>query len=499
MSKFRVRFAPSPTGFLHIGGARTALFNWLFARHHGGTFILRIEDTDEVRSTLESVDAITDGMKWMGLDWDEGPYVEQHHDHSKEVTAADQKGKFGPYFQMVRHSQGNYSKHIEKLLADGKAYYCYCTPEELDEMRRSAQLAKRPPMYDRRCRDLSAEQRKEREAQGKKKVVRFKMPADGTTVVKDLVRGDVSFENKLLQDLVIQKTSGVPTYNFACVIDDHDMEMTHVIRAEEHLSNTPSQQCMYEALGWKPPLFAHLSMILGPDGSKLSKRHGATSVQEYRDQGFLPEALRNYLALLGWGTAESQDIFEGDELVKKFDLDRCQKNPATFDHAKLLWMNGEYLRKLTPAQVLDKAKPFLEKAGLSGVPREQLEKAFTLEREKVKLLAEVPKLVDFFFKDVAFDQPSVDKTLKPAGVRPLLEGLIEEIKNSSNGFTAKDIEALLKGYAVKKGVKNGAVFHPIRVAVSGRTQGPSLFEMLELLGKDTVLKRAQAALPLATP
>jgi glutamyl-tRNA synthetase len=288
----------------------------------------------------------------------------------------------------------------------------------------------------------------------------------------------------------------VPTYNFACVVDDHDMQITHVIRAEEHLSNTPSQMRMYEALGWTPPAFAHLSMILGPDGSKLSKRHGATSVQEYRDQGYLPEALRNYLALLGWATPDSQDLFGPGELERRFDLDRCQKNPATFDQAKLLWMNGEYLRRLSPEQLVEKAATFLEKAGLAGVPKERLVRAVALEREKVKLLSEVPKLVDFFFKPVEFDGPSVEKVLQQAGARKVLEGLLPEIR-AMDGFTRAAIEARLKGYAAKSSLKNAQVFHPVRVAVSGRTKGPSLFEMLELLGKDAVADRIQAALPLA--
>src|SRR6185436_12655980 len=347
----RVRFAPSPTGFLHIGGARTALFNYLFARRHKGVFILRIEDTDEVRSTRDSVDAILESMAWLGLAWDEGPVFEPG------LTGEDwkEKGGFTPYFQMRRVE--HYKKFISQLLDKEQAYPCFCTPEELDAMRRQAQLEKRPPRYDGRCRHLNDAQRKAAEAKGRKASIRFKMPEGGATVVRDLIRGEVSFENKLLQDFVIQKTAGGPTYNFACVVDDHLMEISHVIRGDEHLPNTPSQLQLYNALGWKPPEFAHLSMILGPDGAKLSKRHGATSVLEYRTQGFLPETMRNYLALLGWATPDSQQLFEAEELIAKFDLAGCQKNPATFDPQKLLWMNGTNIRKMSPEKLLEEAGP----------------------------------------------------------------------------------------------------------------------------------------------
>ncbi|MBI4423718.1 MAG: glutamate--tRNA ligase, partial [Elusimicrobia bacterium] len=369
----RTRFAPSPTGYLHIGGARTALFNWLLARHHGGAFVLRIEDTDEVRSTHESVDAILDSMAWLGLDWDEGPLL------AKRSGDWEEKGPYAPYFQTRRNE--HYRRATDQLLAAGRAYPCYCAPEELEAMRRQAMAEKRLPRYDGRCRALTEARRKDLEAEGRTASIRFRMPDDGATVVEDGIRGAVSFENKVLQDFVIRKTTGGPTYNFAVVVDDHLMEITHVTRGDEHLSNTPYQLQLYRALGWEPPRFAHLSMILGPDGSKLSKRHGATSVLEYRDQGFLPETMRNYLALLGWSTHESQQLFAGDELVAKFDLAGCQKNPATFDNQKLLWMNGEYIRRLQAQALVERALPFLEKAGLGGAPRAELERAAGLERE----------------------------------------------------------------------------------------------------------------------
>lgn len=479
MTKVRTRFAPSPTGFLHIGGARTTLYNWLYARRHGGDFVLRIEDTDEVRSTGDSVTAILRSIEWLGLNWDEGP-VDENSD----------KGPYAPYYQMKRVE--TYRRHLQELVSAGKAYRCYCTKEELDEMRRLAQLEKRPPRYDGRCRALSDAQRASLEAAGKKFSYRFKMPVDGVTVVDDRIRGKVSFQNELQQDLVVWKTTDGPTYNFACVIDDHLMEITHVVRGDEHLSNTPSQVQIYLALGWTPPTFAHLSMILGPDGSKLSKRHGATSVLEYRDQGYLPHTMRNYLALLGWSTSDSQQLFTDDELKSKFDLEHCQKSPATFDTVKLQWMNGEYIRQTPLPELIELAKPFLEKAGLLGLPGPALEKTIALEKEKFKLLSEVPALIEFFYKPVAFDPKAFDKVLKAPGAKDVLLGLADALKDFAP-FEDKALEARIRQFVADKGLKNGQVFHPIRVAVSGRTEGPTLFLMLEVMGRETVVARLKDA------
>lgn len=484
----RVRFAPSPTGYLHIGGARTALFNWLYARRMKGTFVLRIEDTDEVRSTPESVLAIVDSMRWLGLDWDEGPTA------PKAGGGFESKGPHSPYFQMERTDI--YKKYADQLLAEKKAYRCYCTKDELDAIRRQCTLEKRPPRYDGRCRHLTPEQRAKFEADGRLASVRLQMPDEGATVVHDQIRGDVSFENALQQDLVIVKTAGGPTYNFAVVVDDHLMGITHVVRGDEHLSNTPSQIQLYRALGWEPPVFAHLSMILGPDGQKLSKRHGATSVLEYRDQGYLPETMRNYLALLGWSTKDSQQLFEPAELVEKFDIAGCQKNPATFDPVKLNWMNGENIRKRTPAALLEDAWPFVDKAGLGGVAKDRLAAAVALEREKVKLLSEVPGLVDFFFKDVEYQPKAVEKVLKKEGAGKVLDGLAVALE-AFEPFQDKPLEARVRQFCEDEGLKPGQVFHPIRVAVSGRTEGPTLFGMMELLGKAEVLKRFKQARPLA--
>ena len=477
--KVRTRFAPSPTGFLHIGGARTTLYNWLFARHHKGEFVLRIEDTDEVRSTGDSVTAILDSIKWLGLDWDEGPIDEK-----------SDKGPYAPYYQMKRVDV--YRKHLEQLVAAGKAYKCYCTKEELDQMRKLAQLEKRPPRYEGRCRALSDAQRAQLEAAGKKFSYRFKMPAEGATIVDDQIRGKVSFENALQQDLVIWKTTDGPTYNFACVIDDHLMEISHVIRGDEHLSNTPSQIQIYYALGWQPPAFAHLSMILGPDGSKLSKRHGATSVLEFRDQGYLPHTMRNYLALLGWSTSESQQLFTDEDLIAKFGLEGCQKSPATFDTVKLQWMNGEYIRQMKSEELLRHAAPFLEKAGLKAGTGPDLAKAVALEHEKFKLLSEVPALVDFFYKPVEFSPKAMEKVLREPGVKDVLLGLAEAL-TAFSPFEDKALEAKIRQFTTDRGLKTGQVFHPLRAATTGRTEGPTLFLMLEVMGRDLVVSRLKDA------
>jgi glutamyl-tRNA synthetase len=494
--KFRLRFAPSPTGFLHIGGARTALFNWLYARRVGGTFILRIEDTDEVRSTEDSVQAILRGLSWLGLDWDEGPSLE-----SKDKV----RGEYGPYYQMQRLDL--YHKYSDQLLNEGKAYRCYCTPEELEAMRTRAMLAKRPPKYDGRCRTLTDERRKALEAEGKKPVIRFKTPTDGVTQFDDFVRGHVSFENALLDDFVLLKASGIPTYQFAVVVDDYLMKITHVARGDDHLSNTPRQILIMEGLGWgefaKNLKFAHLSMILGPDGSRLSKRHGATSVEEYQKLGYLPEAMLNYLALLGWSTEDSQQLFEKQELISKFSLDRCGKSAATFDPAKLLWMNGEYIRKATPEQLTQWAMPFLKDAGLvSGeLSADQfgyLRSCVALEQEKIKLLADVPHLVDFMLKDeLQYDEKSVEKVLKVPGMGGLLNEMADALEKLPE-FTAASTEKFARDFAAAKNMKPGAVFHPIRVSTSGRTQGPSLFHYLELLGKERSLKRMRGTVRMLT-
>ena len=481
----RVRFAPSPTGHLHIGGARTALFNYLLAKKHNGTFILRIEDTDEDRSTAESTRSIFESMLWLGLNWDEGA-----------MPAGAEKGAYGPYVQSAREAQGIYAKYSAQLLREGKAFRCYCSPDELEESRRKALTEKRDPVYDGRCRRLTEDQRGAFEAEGRKPVVRFMMPEEGAVGWTDLVHKEMKFENKVLSDFIIQKASGYPTYNFACVIDDHLMEITHVIRGDDHISNTPLQVHLYAAFGWKVPELGHLSMILGPDGTRLSKRHGATSVGEYRIQGYLPETMRNYLALLGWSNPESQQLFKKGELEEKFDLKGCQKSPAIFDPVKLDWMNGEYIRTLSREEFVGATGPYMDQFGLdvplSGVPRADI---IVLEQDKCKLLAELPAKVEFFFKDPVYNPEAVDSTLKKPEVPGILKG-IKEAYCALPEFKDVQIEAATRAFAKAGGLKAGQVFHPVRVALSGRTDGPTLFKMIEYLGKEESLKRLDKALAL---
>ncbi len=493
MTNVRVRFAPSPTGFLHVGGVRTAIFNWLFARHCQGKFILRIEDTDEVRSTNESVTAILQGMIWLGLNWDEGPVAIQDFEIKLE-----NKGDYGPYFQMQRLAI--YQKYAQQLAAEDKAYSCYCLPEELAFARAEAMKEKRPPKYNGRCRSLTAIQKKELAAQGRKPVIRFNTARTGTTKVNDLIRGEVSFDNNLLDDFVILKSSGIPVYNFAVVIDDHLMEISHVLRGDDHLSNTPRQILLYQTMGWDCPQFAHFPMILGPDGSRLSKRHGATSVSEYQDLGYLPEAVVNYLALLGWSTEDSQQLFTIPELVSKFSLEQCSKSAAIFDPKKLHWMNGEYVRKMPLENLVEAAEHWLKKtdwfAKLNELEdNESLKKAVALEHEKIKLLSDVPGLIDFFFKDdIEYDQKALDKILsKNKNAVDILKEILERLRAEEN-FTAVNLENLVRRFAEEKNIKTGEVFHPLRIAVSGRTTGPGLFTMLELLGKKKVDRRINQTL-----
>ncbi len=465
----RVRFAPSPTGYLHIGGARTALFNWLFARHHGGAFILRIEDTDRSRSTERAIEQIIESLSWLGLDWDEGPYRQTDH-------------------------LGRYQEVAQRLLDEGKAYKCYCTAEELDAMRKAQLERKETPMYDRRCLRLSEEQRRALEEQGRPAVIRFHSPDAGATVVRDLIRGDVSFENRILDDFIMVRADGIPTYNFAVVVDDHDMEVSHVLRGEDHLPNTPRQIQVFKAFGWELPQYAHLPMILGPDRSKLSKRHGAVGVEAYRDEGYLPEAMVNYLALLGWSWDEKTTIFSRDELIEKFSLDRVGKTAAVFDPVKLRWMNGYYIREIPLQELTDRAVPFLERAGydLSKVDRSWLEKLLYIGRERMELLADIARLGDFLFKPVEYDPEAVEKVLRKDGAYEVLSRA-HDVLRGLRDFEHGDIEAALRRLVEEMGLKAKEVFQPIRVAITGRTVSPPLFESLELLGQERTIDRIAKA------
>ena len=481
MNKVRVRFAPSPTGSLHIGGARTALFNWLFARHHNGTFVLRIDDTDTERSTEASYKEILAAMSWLGLDWDEGP---------------EKGGQFGPYLQSQRLEL--YRREAARLLNEGKAYLCYCTVEELAERRRQAQAEGRPPMYDRRCRYLTPADRTRLEQEGRQPVIRLAVPETGTTVVKDLIRGDVAFENATIDDFIIFKSNGMPTYNFATVIDDHLMQISHIIRAEEHLSNTPKQILVYQALAYELPAFAHVPMILAPDRSKLSKRHGATSVEEYRDEGYLPEAIINYLALLGWSPEGEEEIIPLEKIIEQFSLERVSKNAAIYDTKKLTWINGHYLREGNLDRITRLALPFLQAKGLLPDPLPEkdynyVRSVIAAVRDRVKTLAEVADAASYFFTDVTnYEEKGIRKHFTRPGAAALLDEARERLATLPE-FNARAAEEAYRSLAEGKGISTGQLFHPTRLAISGRTMGPGLFEIMELLGRETVLARLDRA------
>jgi glutamyl-tRNA synthetase len=443
------------------------------------------------------------------MDWDEGPYseiptggaVELGEKPKEKKIEIKQKGKYGPYFQMKRLEL--YKEYAEELVQSGKAYRCYCLPEELEEMRKKALQEKRPPKYDGRCRNLTPEDEKRYKDEGRKPVVRFKIPQGGVTEFEDTVKGKVSFQNNLLDDFVMLKSSGSPTYNFAVVVDDHKMEITHVIRGDDHISNTPRQILLYEALGWDKPQFAHVPMILGSDGSRLSKRHGATSLEYYEKEGYLPEALMNYLALLGWATEDSQQIFDIEELKEKFSLERCAKSAAIFDLQKLLWMNGEYIRKMKAKELYDKAfQPFvihvMKKIWSDEKKYEEFEdkakKAISLEQEKIKLLKDIPYLISYMLKEDLenkdYEDEAKEKVLKVSGVKQILSDCRDRFARLKD-FSEEKIEQEVRNYAKESGKKTSEVFHPIRVAVSGRTRGPGLFALLSFLGKERVLKRIE--------
>jgi len=474
MNTVRVRFAPSPTGALHIGGVRTALFNWLFARHHKGTFILRIEDTDQARSTDESIKVIIDGMKWLGMDWDEGPSV---------LPDGTVKG----YRQTERMEI--YREYADRLQKEGKAYLCYCSPEELDARRKAAMAAGKPPKYDRTCFG-----RKE-PVPGRTPVLRFHSTDDGETVVRDLVRGAVTFENKQLDDLIIMRSDGFPTYNFAVVVDDVTMKISHVIRGDDHLNNTPRQIQIYRALGFEPPQFAHLPMILGSDKAKLSKRHGATAVTEYIDLGYLPEALVNYLSRLGWSHGD-QEIFSPKELIESFSLESVGKAPSVFNAEKLVWLNHHYIQQADHDRLAGLLLDLLKKDGVVSEGKEPdalwLNKLVKILTERSHTLVEMKTGAIPFIKDeIVMDEKAKTKHLTP-DVAPLLTELAGALK-TLEPFAHDAIEKAFNDLVTAKGIKLGKLAQPVRVALTGGTVSPGIHDVIEVMGKDKVLKRIEAA------
>jgi len=468
MENIRVRFAPSPTGTLHIGGARTALFNWLYARNKNGQLVLRLEDTDSLRSTEDSAAGILDGLRWLGLDWDEGP---------------DIGGPCGPYRQSERLSI--YQAYLQKLLDEGKAYYCCCTAAELHEKREKAQQEKRNYLYDGSCLNLTPEQIAANIEHGLNPVIRLKVPRQGQTVVDDLIRGEVAFDNGLLDDFIIAKSDGWPTYNFAVVIDDYTMKISHVIRAEEHLSNTPKQLQVYYALGLTPPRFAHVSMILAPDRSKLSKRHGATSVQEFRDEGYLPEALVNYLALLGWSPGENIDVFPWEEMPQRFSLDDVSRSAAIYDLKKLAWMNGHYISAASVERIVKMLEPSAQENGwLQADNIDYFNKVIDLVRTRARTVNEILGLAEYFFEDpTEYDQKGLDKYFCSGSLEKLAAVL--DVVSHVQSFTAPELEESIRIKADELGFKASELIHPARLALTGRTSTPGLFEIIELLGSQT--------------
>lgn len=471
----RVRYAPSPTGFLHVGSARTVLFNWLFARRHRGTFILRIEDTDQTRSTEMHAKAQQEILHWLGLDWDEGPGV---------------GGPHGPYNQMARLSL--YAEAFERLRAADAVYPCYCTPEELAERREEARVAGRAPRYDGRCRDLSSAERASMEAAGRRPAWRLRVPEAGDSVVHDLVRGDVTFAHTTLDDFVIVRSDGVPVYNFVVAVDDAEMEITHVLRGDDHLANTPKQLLVYTALGSPPPAFAHLPSVLAADRSRLSKRHGPVSIEEYRDQGLLPEAILNYCALLGWSPGEDAELLTLPDMVRMFDLARVGRSGAVYDVEKLRWMNGQHLRRLDPAEVLRRADPWLRSAGLVlDGGRRDLE-VIALVQERVSTLADLPASVGYFYRRPDdYDPAGVRKHFQPA-TAVLIRAAAGRMRELAT-FGEASVEQAYRSLADELGVKAAALIHPTRLALTGRSVGPSLFALAALIGQEECAARLQIA------
>jgi glutamyl-tRNA synthetase len=477
MNCIRVRFAPSPTGDLHIGGIHTALFNWLFAKKEGGKFILRIEDTDEIRSNKLSVKIIFDVMEWLGIDYDEGP-------SKKEYKLRDKL-----YYQMERSKKGIYLKYANNLIKKGFAYECYC---ENNNINNDSYDKKKLDKHSCNCSNIKKTYKNIK----KKFVIRFKAKYSGITIINDMIKGIIQFDNSFLDDFIIIKTNSVPTYNFACVIDDHLMKISHVLRGDDHISNTHRQIQIYNCLNWNIPKFAHMAMILGQDGSRLSKRHGHTSVLEYRKEGYIKDALINYLALLGWSTEDSQQIFSIDELIKKFSIERCGLSASIFDTSKLLWINSEKIRTKNADQLyilfVDWLKYTKNEHLIKNWDKDILKKAIYLEKDKIKLLKDIPQLVDFFFyKNLKYDKKSIEKIFFSDNFKNSKEILEESLNifRLQDFFLASNLESCLRKLAKDKILKTWQVFHPIRVAISGKMDGPSLFHMIELIGKNEVIRR----------
>jgi len=468
MKEIRVRFAPSPTGYLHVGGARTALFNWLFARKHKGKFILRIEDTDLARSSEEMTKGILEGMKWLGLDWDEGPYYQ-----SRRIKI--------------------YQEYAERLIREGKAYYCYCTPEEIQERKNKAVGDGKYWKYDRYCLNLTPEQREALEKERKERAIRFFVP-EGKTTFHDLIHGEITFNHENIEDFVLLRRDGMPTYHLSVVVDDYETGITHVIRGDDHLSNTPKQILLYKALGAPIPQFAHLALILGPDRKKLSKRHGVTSILHFRDEGYLPLAMFNFLAQLSWSPGEEKEVYSIEEMIDKFSLEQIKKSSPIFDLAKLDWLNSRLISKMSAEELLPYVKEFLKKDNLWNDKYENEKKEWffsliDLLKDRCRTLKDFvingrPYLTD----DFTYDPEGVERFLKDERLKDLLPKLIKDLE-TLHSFKAEEVERIFRQRAEKEGVKAALFIHAARMAVTGKPVSPPLFDVLEVMGKEKTISR----------
>jgi glutamyl-tRNA synthetase len=487
----RTRFAPSPTGFLHIGSFRTALFAWLLARHTGGQFLLRIEDTDQTRKVEGSIEYTMESLRWLGLEWDEGP---------------DKGGKFGPYQQSER--LGIYVKHAAWLVEHGHAYTCYCSPQRLEALRKEQEARKQPTGYDRRCRFLTDAERKAQEDAGIKPVIRFAAPLEGETTFTDYVRGPITVKNSTLDDMVLLKSDGFPTYNFANIVDDHLMQITHVLRGEEFLPSTPRYTQVYRAFGWEDPIYVHVGLVLAPDRSKLSKRHGAEAVLAYREKGYLHEAITNYLALLGWSFDGEREMFTLDELVKVFSIDRISPSPSIFDMARLESMNALYIRNMPTAELVERAMPFLREGlgdAAETLDRDYAARVIALDQERLRTLGDIPQLTIFFFVDPT-EYPAemllgkgLDRTRALRGLDTLTAALDKQDDWSHEALLAT-LDRIVNDEGFTRTKADGSIvpdrgplFMMVRVALSGRKETPGLPEMLEVMGRERVLRRLALA------
>lgn len=476
LSNIRVRFAPSPTGYLHVGGLRTALYNYLFARRNGGVFILRIEDTDRTRYVEGAVKDLIDTLRWAGLDFDEGPEV---------------GGPVGPYVQSERLAL--YKQHALQLVQSGKAYYAFDTPEDLDEMRKLQEKMRIPPKYDRRALKLSPAEVQKKLGAGIPAVIRMKVPEAETVAFDDIIRGRVEFASDRIDDQVLMKSDGYPTYHLANVVDDHLMNISHVIRGEEWVSSTPKHVLLYRYFGWEMPRFAHLPLLLNPDKSKLSKRQGDVAVEDYKGKGYLKEALVNFVALLGWNPGDEREIFDLEELVKEFTLERVGKAGAVFNIDKLEWMNVQQIRRKTDDQICDHALPYLAEAGFGDVPRPQLLRVVALMKDRMNKISDLVTFGGYFFQDPSsYDEESRNKNWKPE-TRSHLGDVVKGLEQIGT-FDEKSIEEAIRSAAAAHGIGAGKLIHPLRLALTGISIGPGLFELMAVLGKETCLRRIKRAI-----